>query len=298
MNDFGTIFAVSYLVLAAIPLLAALAFTRRLRNRRHDGEPLKTIYQVAALAGGPERVADTAIAGAVEREEARLDSAGTLRRTSARPTDPFGAEVGDALPKMRTARVREPVCRSEPMRSLWAELLADGLVIPEDRLRRAWRNAVLAYLALWAVGAAWFVRAVLTGQSVPFAGAVLTLATAAFVATVRLARSHRDVKTTTAGQLALEQASGDPDLVTGAMGAVALDGLAAYPDRDLAKLLTLATPFPMGRRAGRIRFAASGTGGGLMAVTQCSSGCSTGASCGGGSGCGGGGGGCGGGGGP
>ncbi|MFC3449005.1 TIGR04222 domain-containing membrane protein [Amycolatopsis speibonae] len=99
---------------------------------------LETIYQVAYLADGPDRVTDTAVAGALERKAARLDSSGVLRRTSVKPADPFVLAVVETLPKVRIARVREPLCDSEPMHSLRAELLAGGLVVPANHWRRAW----------------------------------------------------------------------------------------------------------------------------------------------------------------
>nr|WP_184906357.1 TIGR04222 domain-containing membrane protein [Amycolatopsis umgeniensis] len=227
-------------VLAPLPLLAALAYTGWLRNRRHDGEPPRTIYQVAYLAGGPDRVSDTAVAGAVERRAARIDSSGVLRRTSARPADPFVLAVADTLPKVRAARVREPLRASEPMRSLRTELLARGLVVPEGRPRRAWRAAAFAQLGLVVLGSAVLVRTVVvSGQPVVLAGIALAVAMTAFVVTVRLERVHRAVWTTKAGERALSRAGDDPHLVTGAMGAVALGGIEAYPDRRSARLLTL-----------------------------------------------------------
>ncbi|EME53979.1 TIGR04222 domain-containing membrane protein [Amycolatopsis decaplanina] len=167
---------------------------------------LETIYQVAYLTGGPDRVTDTAVAGALERKVARLDRSGVLRRSSAKPADPFVLAVVESLPKVRIERVREALRESEPMRSLRAALLADGLVVTAYHWRRAW-HAV----------------------------------------TVRLGRAHREVWTTKAGESALSRASEDPALVTGATGAVALGGLAAYPDQRSARLLTLKTPSTRGR---------------------------------------------------
>ncbi len=203
-------------VLAALPLLAALTYTRWLRNRRHDGEPPRTIYQVAYLAGGPGRVSDTAVAGAVERRVARLDSSGVLRRTSARS----------------------------------AELLDGGLVVPEGRLRRVWRAAVVAHLGLVVLGAAVLIRT----------------ATTACAVTVRLERVHRAVWTTKAGERALSRAGGDPRLVTGAMGAVALSGIDAYPDGRLARLLTLTTP--SSRRKAQVDVCNGASPDGLTAVAD------------------------------
>ncbi|WP_245193345.1 TIGR04222 domain-containing membrane protein [Amycolatopsis alba] len=99
---------------------------------------LETIYHVAYLAGGPDRVTDTAVAGALERKAARLGSSGVLRRTSAKPADPFVLAAVESLPKVRIARVREVLRESEPMRALRAELLAGGLILPAVHWRRAW----------------------------------------------------------------------------------------------------------------------------------------------------------------
>ncbi|WP_410661923.1 TIGR04222 domain-containing membrane protein [Amycolatopsis sp. lyj-84] len=254
-------------VLAALPLLAALTYTRWLRNRRHDGEPPRTIYQVAYLAGGPDRVSDTAVAGAVERRVARLDSSGVLRRTSARSADPFLLAVADSLPKVRAARVRESLRGSEPMRSLRTELLDGGLVVPEGRLRRVWRAAVVAHLGLVVLGAAVLIRTVvITERSVALAGIALAVTTTACAVTVRLERVHRAVWTTKAGERALSRAGGDPQLVTGAMGAVALGGIDAYPDRRLARLLTLTTP--SSRRKAQVDVCNGASPDGLTAVAD------------------------------
>ncbi|WP_340683219.1 TIGR04222 domain-containing membrane protein [Amycolatopsis coloradensis] len=227
-------------VLGVLPLLVALAGTRWLRNRPHGGEPLRTIHQVAYLAGGPDRVTDTAVAAALERQVVRLDKAGVLRRSSARPADPFAFAVSEALPKVGIGRVRGPLRASEPMRSLRAELLADGLALPEGRLHLVWRAALLAQLVLVVLGMAMLLRAVVvTGQAALLAGSSLIVATTAFAVTLCLDRAHRETWTTKAGELALSRAREDPGLVTGVTGAVALGGLAAHPDRRLTRSLLL-----------------------------------------------------------
>ncbi|MEV7555434.1 TIGR04222 domain-containing membrane protein [Amycolatopsis sp. NPDC089917] len=115
---------------------------------------LTTLYQVAYLTGGPDRVADTAIAEALGRKAARLDRSGVLHRSSAKPADPFVLAVVETLPKVRIARVREALRESEPMRSLRAELLAGGLIFPAYHWRRAWHAVIVrARPGVWATGA-------------------------------------------------------------------------------------------------------------------------------------------------
>ncbi|WP_244199695.1 TIGR04222 domain-containing membrane protein [Amycolatopsis thailandensis] len=101
---------------------------------------LETIYQVAYLTGGPDRVTDTAVAEALERKAVRLDKSGVLHRSSAKPADPFVLAVVETLPKVRIARVREALRESEPMRSLRAELLTGGLLVPAIHWRRVRRR--------------------------------------------------------------------------------------------------------------------------------------------------------------
>nr|WP_245191939.1 TIGR04222 domain-containing membrane protein [Amycolatopsis azurea] len=126
---------------------------RRWRRGLRRMNRLETIYQVAYLIGGPDRVTDTAVAGALERKAARLDRSGVLHRSSVKPTDPFVLAVVESLPKVRAERVREVLREPEPMRSLRAELLAAGLVVPTYHWRRAWHAATRTPGGVWATRA-------------------------------------------------------------------------------------------------------------------------------------------------
>lgn len=290
----GPVFAGLYLGLLLVPAAIAAIQAGRLNTGTYFGEPLTRLEQVALLAGGPERVADTAIAGMLEREQVRLDSAGKLHRTSRHPADELGRVAIEFVRAKGSSpdSVRWGLRDSAGVTGLVDELTGRGLLVDQDKVRRAWALAAFGYGAVLALGFVRLVAGAATGHPVGLLIVELLLAVVGIIATATKAAHKPPLRPTAAGRAARDDALDKP-ILDSAAGTVAVGGLENHPDRDIRAAVNRATPAPQHRSRSRWGATAGGGAMGFYGGSSCGGG--GGSSCGGGgSSCGGGGGGCGG----
>ena len=291
----GPDFVVLYIVLLGAVLLirvivAGVASSRALRAGNAPPGPPPTVYQLAFLAGGPDRATDAAIAALVERGQLRVNSYKQISQAGARPAEPLERAVADVAQLKTTATIRAQVRGSAAMRALEDGLDQRGLLASAAAKRQARTFGLVLQLAVLVFGVARLVNGISLGRPV---GVLVFLVLVAAVLTIVAAarRSKTGARQpSAAGQRLLGQARSAASgpvpagalaggvLLGGAVAAVALGGLAMYPDEELsAALMPPAGSF--------------GGGGGSSGGSSCSSSssCSSGSSCGGGGGCGGGG---------
>jgi uncharacterized protein (TIGR04222 family) len=295
----GPAFAWLYAGLVVVPMLVGMLITWSARrgSRAPSSKHLPTIYHVAYLVGGPDRVTDVVVAAMIEREQLRVSSAGVLHTTPNQPIDPleFEAMTHVASRSATTAfSLRQPMRTSAPMASLAAELAQQNLVFPHSRRRLVWRTVLWVYVAVLLLGIVRAVNGTVLGR--PPIGVLvflIFLAVAGMAVAGLRTRPGRKGETTKAGRAAFEEARGDRSLVAGAAGIVTKRGLRRYPDFDLAKALTKAhPPNPRNQRKGSFGYASGGYVGGIASScgggggSSCAGGVG-GSSCGGGGGCGG-----------
>jgi uncharacterized protein (TIGR04222 family) len=309
----GPAFAWLFVALLIMPLIVR-GFLRSAIKRTNNasvtyGRPL-SIYHLAFLAGGPKRTVETVIAALVDRGQLRVNSKKKLKAVGALPIDPLERVVAesanDAVGSSPTG-VMNWVRSSSQLKTLTAELEAQGLLVPAGKQRMVRRTVFFLYLAVFALGIARWVNGVqldrpvglLTAELVggfivcliiaPLstaraikAGPQLTSAGKAYLARARAeqspqARSRNHAVADPQGYSQHSQGMPQNALLVGAAAAVAFGGLAMYPDPEISEAL-MRQPIMGG---------GGSSGGG---DSSGSSGCSSGSSCGGG-----GGGGCGGG---
>ncbi|WP_409493286.1 TIGR04222 domain-containing membrane protein [Amycolatopsis sp. cmx-11-12] len=238
MNDpwgiSGPDFAWLYALAIALPFAIAGLHTLWLRRGFHDGGRLPNVQHVAALAGGTSRVTETVVAAMLEREQARLGGSGRLYRTPLVPVDPLGLELAGALSVIPDYWLRAWMSRGPAMRALWADLGRRGLVVAEGRRRLTWRITAAVYAVLLGIGTVRWIAGVGTWVLI----ALLVVALALLIVTLRFGRTDYEGRTTAAGREVLAEAETDQSLVSGAAGAVAIGGFAAYPDREIARILS------------------------------------------------------------
>lgn len=228
--DFGWLHAPAI----ALPVTVAALHVLRLRRGFHDGDGLPSVRHVAALAGGASRVTETVVASMLERDQARLGGSGRIYRTPLVPVDPLGLELAGHLSAFPDHELRKRMSHGPAMRALWAELGRRGLVVAEGRRRLTWRIAAAVYAVLLGVGT---VRWIATDGTVVLT-VLLVVALALLIVSLRLGRTDHEGRTTAAGRAVLAEAESDRSLVSGAAGAVAIGGFAAYPDRQVAAILS------------------------------------------------------------
>ncbi|WP_410654768.1 TIGR04222 domain-containing membrane protein [Amycolatopsis sp. lyj-112] len=307
----GPTFLAIYAVLLVLPLIVALLWTiavklGRKAPRAAVSGPQPTTYELAYLAGGPDRVVDTAIAALVDRGTLRVSSSKQLQLTGAEPADPIERAVAKgAKPgySNTTRGIRDRLRMSGPMQALAKGLEARGLLVA-DATPQIRRVVFGLYLAVFVLGVVRLFAGISRDRPIGF---LIPLLIAALFATL-VARAVKKKRTgprpTSEGSRVLHRAksahgrerkrgishgaavggAAGGAVLGGAAVAVALGGLAFYPDEELSAALI---PPPV----------SGGFGGGSSGGSTCSTGSSGGSSCGGGGGgssCGGGGGGCGG----
>ncbi len=300
----GPTFLAIYAALLVLPLVIALLWTiavklGRKAPRTAVSGPRPTAYELAYLAGGPDRVVDTAIAALVDRGTLRISSSRKLQLAGPEPADPIeravakGAKPGH---NSTTRGIRDRLRMSGPMQALAKDLEARGLVVV-DKTPQIRQVVFGVYLGALILGVVRLIAGIAGDHPVGF---LIFLVIAAGFATL-LARAARNKRVgprpTGEGNRILGRANtefsrergrgitGGPAvggaLLGGAAMAVALGGLAYYPDEELSAAL-MPPPLSGG-------FGGGGSSGGSSCSTggsSCGSGSSGGSSCGGG--CGGG----------
>lgn len=101
------------------------------------------VYEVAHLAGGPERVADTAVVTLLGRGLLRVDPAGRLHavgRPGSHPAEAAVLEAAGPRPRWSAATVCRRVAEDPRVVSVGERLAAEGLLRrnPLARLREGW----------------------------------------------------------------------------------------------------------------------------------------------------------------
>ncbi|MER6669238.1 TIGR04222 domain-containing membrane protein [Amycolatopsis japonica] len=268
----GPVFAWLYGCLAVLPFLVAGLWAQSLRRRAADEWTPPGPYHLAALAGGTERVVDVVVATMVADEQVRLDSQGRLTVLRAASGDPLIRAATDLIPRVGVGghyRLKKLLSRSAAVQEVRNDLQLSGLQVDERRRRVGWLAALIVYLPVLALGLARFANAIPLGRPAGVLAALLLAVVAAIAGTALLLRPSRTVLPTVAGLRVVGAARRDPLLVPGVAGAVALGGLAAYPDPVMADVLVRTGDATAKESTG------SSSGG---------SGCASGSSCGGGGG--------------
>ncbi|GAB3142297.1 TIGR04222 domain-containing membrane protein [Amycolatopsis stemonae] len=288
----GPDFVVLYIALLIAVLLvrvvvSGVATSRAARADSALPGPQPTVYQLAFLAGGPDRAVDTAIAALVDRGQLRVNSYKQISQAGTRPSEPLEQAVFDVAQLKTTSAIRAQVRGSATMRALEDGLEQRGLLASAAPKRQARTFGLVLQLAVLVLGVVRLANGISLGRPVGIlvflvvVAAVLTL-----VAAVRRSKTgarqpsaagHRllgQARSAASGPVPAGMLAGGV-LLGGAAAAVALGGWAMYPDEELsAALMPPVTSFG---------------GGGSSGGSSCSSSsCSSGSSCGGG-GCGGGG---------
>ena len=191
MNDpwgiSGPDFVVLYIALLGAVLLARLvvsgiAGARALRADDARPGPPPTVYQLAFLAGGPDRAADAAVAALVERCVLRVNSNKQLSQAGARPSEPLEQTVFDvAKLKATTSAIRGHVRGSAAMRALEEGLDQQGLLASTAAKRQAKTVGLVLQLAVLVLGVVRLVNGVSLGRPV---GILVFLVLVAAVLTV------------------------------------------------------------------------------------------------------------------
>ncbi|MFE0026235.1 TIGR04222 domain-containing membrane protein [Amycolatopsis sp. NPDC059021] len=256
-------------------------------------EATLSVYQLACLAGGPDRVVDAAIAALVERGELRVSSTKKITSTTGTvPADPIERVVAEAARTAKsTATIRARARITEPIRTMTADLEQRGLLQPVSRIKTLRLAIQLFAVAVLVLAIVRFVAGIGAGHSVGYLAFLIIVTIFIVVVTAGDRRKAGARLPTAAGNTVLGRANaehrhGAPSpgavptgvVLAGAAAAVALGGLAMYPDEELRAALMPPVTSGFG-------------GGGSSGGSSCSSGssCSGGSSCGGGGGCGGGG---------
>src|SRR4051812_44298977 len=115
MNDpwgiSGPDFVVLYIALLGAGLLIRVIVSGVVSSRAlraDDGRPVPppTVYQLAFLAGGPDRAVDAAIAALVDRGQLRVNSYKQVSQAGTRPSEPLEQAVYDAAQLKTTSTLR------------------------------------------------------------------------------------------------------------------------------------------------------------------------------------------------
>jgi uncharacterized protein (TIGR04222 family) len=237
------------------------------------GWPL-SIYHLAFLAGGTDRAIETVIAALVDRGELRVNSAKKLQAVGNIPVDPLERAVADAANDAvgsTAVSIKNWVRSSDAMKALIADLEARGLVVPSDKDQLIRRTVFAVYLAVFALGAARWANGISVNRPVGLLTALLLVSLVAVWIAWRATRRQHHAPTAAGARLlaqarserlrAGQSGAGSQDSwglpLVGAAGAVALGGLAMYPDEELRAAL-----MPPGKVNGGSSGGGSSCGGG------------------------------------
>jgi uncharacterized protein (TIGR04222 family) len=280
----GPKFTELYIALIVAPILVALVW-RKAQSALASGDrtprgPL-TDFHVAYLAGGRKRVAQTAVAALLESAQIRTDSTGVLHRcVTAPPADPISRAVFNRCNGVRMAQATRLV--GHAIDPLVRDLRARGLVISEAATGLRRLVVLLLALAVDVVGVARMVNGASLNRPIGNLTVLVVINTLVLIVLLTKLVGGRN-RNTDEGSRALAHLRGQrlrmPQgagsglaFAGGAMAAVALGGILAYPDDDVVQALNYTPPSSGGSDSG------SSCGGGSSS--------SCGSSCGGG-GCGG-----------
>lgn len=283
-------------VAAFLPRLALVAARW---GPREEPDPTVTPQQLGALVAGPDRLVAASVAGLLEQGRLRMDGSRRLATVvgPVRPEDDPGlsdvdVEVLNRAHSPRTAGWLVSGARSSAVvAEVDGQLVARGLLRDPAEMRRRARWALLPFGLLMVLGLARLGSGLGRSASVGFLVPLLVVAAFVAVAAHPRARARRVV--TPRGRATVDAArahvrrvrSAGPTaagpVLGGAALLVAIGGFAAFPDPELAGLLT---PALVGGGGGY-------DGGSSCSSSSCSSSSSScgggGSSCGGGGGCGG-----------
>ncbi|WP_020672994.1 TIGR04222 domain-containing membrane protein [Amycolatopsis nigrescens] len=318
----GPTFSWIYVGLLVLPVVVRPLWMMALRRGAGGADQLgalPSVYHLAYLAGGPDRVIDTAIAVLVEREQLRVATGGRVYPVGSTPAQPLEQAVISRIPKtsgMTIGTVRSLLREDEAVKRIVAELEERALIVPERKRRLVGPTIIGLYGFAVLLGIARWSNGVNQGFPVGYLSALILVAIAAVVGAWYLNKKQTPVSPTAAGRELLERArSAEAErpaeagpgedggraeenqralavatgggLLVGAAGAVALGGLTSYPDEELSEAMAPPPAITTSSWGGGSSYGGGSSCGGS------SSSCGGGASCGGGGGggCGGGGGG-------
>ncbi len=252
--------------------------------------PLRSLYELAYLAGGPHRAVDTAVAVLLEQHRLRVSQTlNLLVATGTRPAEPFEAAVWDAVhaaPRgVDVAALRDMVGRAPDLERFATAVYARGFMVSATQRHRHHQRAAGGLWLVWVGLLVGMFAAASRGEDVT--GLVMLLVVAAIgIVVFGNRRRGLGAKRTAAGDRHLAYARVPvPAAAAGAGLLVALGGLTEFPDPVVAQAVA---PPPGAGGSG-----SGGSGGDWGSGSDCGSGGGGGD---GGSGGGDGGGGCGGGG--
>ncbi|UUV33558.1 TIGR04222 domain-containing membrane protein [Amycolatopsis roodepoortensis] len=300
----GPTFLAIYGALIVFPVVVGLVWTIAVKlgakaPRGTVSGPEPTVYELAYLAGGPDRVVDTAIAALVDRGTLRVSSSKQLQLTGPEPADPIEKAVAKgARPgyNATTRGIRDRLRMSGPMQALAKGLETRGLVVA-DRTPRIRQVVYFLYLAVLVLGVVRLIAGIAGDRPVGYLIPLLISAVFATVISRALKNKRPGPRPTSEGGRILHRARsahgrerkrGIPNgpgyagaagvgLLGGAAAAVAFGGLASYPDDELSAAL-IPPPVSGGFGGGSSGGGSSCSSGG----SSCSSGSSGGGGCGGG----------------
>ncbi|MFD0328360.1 TIGR04222 domain-containing membrane protein [Streptacidiphilus monticola] len=166
-----------FLAVYAAALVAALLLGSLIRRqltrgpRTLDGAPLDLdLYALAALAGGPGRVVETAVHGLLAADALRVSRDHRIAATGTAAADPVQQWVLDrcrASKTMTLSRLRRDARRSTAVSAALGDAAARGLLLTSGR-RRGLRLTTLLGLGVFGMGVARVVNGVQLGRPVGF----------------------------------------------------------------------------------------------------------------------------------
>lgn len=276
-----------YVILLVLAIAATWLLRRRIRSgpgRQVTHQPPLTVVELAYLSGGRARMVEVAIASLLDRKVLRVDRSGRVQAVSG-TRGPVETELEALVLKeierygRSVAKLRRAIIQSVVFTRVEGSLVERGLL--STRSYGAVAKAATPLLAVTALGIVRIVNGVSLDRPVGFLVALVVVA----AILTGFAMVPQPVKPTSTAKRIVSSArrggerSYGPELpmMAGAIGLVAIGGLAAYPDDVVVEALA--------KQSGSV----SAGGGGCAGATA-----SSGSSCGGGGGggsCGGGGGG-------
>jgi uncharacterized protein (TIGR04222 family) len=142
-------------IASVVIVFVVQAMLIRTDARTTGAETPLEVYQAAYLAGGPNRVIETAIAGLALREQILVARRGRL--TAVRDATPFGpveaAVCQELTPTASQGRVLSRLRRHPSVEAIADQVRSRGLLLAPSRAL-LWRLVLLVPVAVWCVGLA------------------------------------------------------------------------------------------------------------------------------------------------